>query len=73
MELMRSAGVQTSIHFRPIDTFTIYQEAGLGPCEYLRYTHQIGERALTLPLYPSMGNDEVDFVCETLGAALRVA
>src|SRR5262249_51194049 len=73
MQAMRSAGVQTSIHFPPVDKFTAYREAGLGPCEYLRYTHEIGKRALTLPLYPSMGSDRVDDVCEALVTALRVA
>jgi dTDP-4-amino-4,6-dideoxygalactose transaminase len=71
MEAMKNAGVQTSIHFRPVDTFSSYQEASLGPYNHLPHTRQIGERVITLPLYPSMRSDDVDYVCQTLEKALN--
>lgn len=70
MERMRDAGVQTSVHYRPIDTFTSYQKAGLGPRDYLAHTHLIGERVLTLPIYPSMTTEQVDYVSSTLKRAM---
>ena len=70
MQELKTAGVQTSIHFRPVDTFSSYQAAGLGPCDYLAHTHQIGARVVTLPLYPSMRLDQLDYVCEILEWAL---
>jgi dTDP-4-amino-4,6-dideoxygalactose transaminase len=73
MDRLREAGIQTSIHYRPIDTFTAYQNRGLGPCEHLPLTHAIGERQLTLPLYPSLHPRDVDFVCATLRDVLRGA
>jgi dTDP-4-amino-4,6-dideoxygalactose transaminase len=72
MEAMKAAGVQTSIHYQPVDTFTAYRQAGLGPCDHLPHTHQIGERVVTLPLYPSMHADQVDYVCEVLDKALVI-
>ena len=73
MAAMRDAGIQTSIHYRPIDTFTAYVEAGLGPSPQVPHTHAIGARMVTLPLYPGMRIDQVDLVCNTLQNALRVA
>jgi dTDP-4-amino-4,6-dideoxygalactose transaminase len=70
MEAMRADGIQTSIHYRPIDTFTAYIDAGLGPAE-VPLTHAIGERVVTLPLYPSMSFDQVARVCASLAQALR--
>jgi dTDP-4-amino-4,6-dideoxygalactose transaminase len=70
MEAMRTARVQTSIHYRPVDTFTAYQEAGLGPGTHLELTHDIGRRVLTLPLYPSMSRAQVDVVCDVLIGAV---
>ena len=70
MQELKTAGVQTSIHFPPVDTFSSYQAAGLGPCDYLAHTHQIGARVVTLPLYPSMRLDQLDYVCEILEWAL---
>ena len=73
MAAMRDAGIQTSIHYRPIDTFTAYVEAGLGPSPHVPHTHAIGARMVTLPLYPGMRIEQVDLVCNTLQEALRVA
>ena len=73
MATMRDAGVQTSIHYRPVDTFTAYVEAGLGPSDHVPLSHAIGGRVVTLPLYPSMRLEQVDLVCTTLARALQSA
>ena len=73
MAAMRDAGIQTSIHYRPIDTFTAYVQAGLGPSPHVPNTHAIGARMVTLPLYPGMRIDQVDLICNTLRNALQVA
>ena len=73
MDRLKQAGIQTSIHYRPIDTFTAYQAAGLGPCADLPLTHEIGARELTLPLYPGLPESEVDYVCEKVAEAVRAA
>jgi dTDP-4-amino-4,6-dideoxygalactose transaminase len=70
MSALRDAGIQSSIHYRPVDTFTAYIDAGLGPSEQVPLTHTIGERVVTLPLYPSMRIDQVVYVCTALGKAL---
>ncbi len=67
---LREKGIQTSIHYRPVDTFTAYQDAKLGPCDYLYNTHVIGGRVLTLPLFPSMTQVQIDLVCSSLQQAL---
>ena len=67
---MRDAGVQSSIHYRPVDTFTAYVEAGLGPSPDVPLAHAIGDRVVTLPLYPSMRLEQIEHVCSALGAAL---
>jgi dTDP-4-amino-4,6-dideoxygalactose transaminase len=70
MEKLRAAGIQASIHYRPVDTFTAYTDAGLGPCDHLHHTHTIGDRMITLPLYPSMSMTQVDLVADALASAL---
>jgi dTDP-4-amino-4,6-dideoxygalactose transaminase len=73
MTAMRGAGVQTSIHYRPVDTFTAYVEAGLGPSTAVPLSHRIGAGVVTLPLYPSMHSEQIDHVCASLAEALRSA
>jgi dTDP-4-amino-4,6-dideoxygalactose transaminase len=70
MQRMRDEGVQTSIHYRPIDTFTLYRKAGLGSQNNLAHTHTIGERVLSLPIFPSMTPNQVDHVSSTLKRAM---
>lgn len=70
MSALRDAGVQSSIHYRPVDTFTAYVEAGLGPSPDVPLAHAIGDRVVTLPLYPSMRLEQIEHVCSALGAAL---
>lgn len=73
MTHMREQGVQTSIHYRPVDTFTAYVEAGLGPSSAVPLSHRIGDGVITLPLYPSMREDQIDHVCQSLVTALDEA
>lgn len=73
MTAMREAGVQTSIHYRPVDTFTAYVEAGLGPSTQVPLAHAIGERVVTLPLFPSMSIEQVERVCSALIRAITPA
>jgi dTDP-4-amino-4,6-dideoxygalactose transaminase len=71
MTAMKEAGIQTSIHYRPVDTFTAYVEAGLGPSPNVPMAHAIVDRVVTLPLYPSMSEGQVARVCAVLDSALR--
>ena len=70
MAHMKEQGIQTSIHYRPIDTFTAYVAAGLGPSTAVPRSHAVGSRVLTLPLYPSMSMAQLDHVCSALAGAL---
>lgn len=67
MESLRTQGIQTSVHYRPIHTFTAYANE---PASGLGLTESIGARALTLPLYPSMSRSQVDTVVAALRAAI---
>ncbi len=60
IEQMHLAGVQTSIHFIPIHTFTAYKDDKAK----LPNTDRIGEHIVSLPLFPAMTNKEVDYISE---------
>jgi dTDP-4-amino-4,6-dideoxygalactose transaminase len=57
---LRDAGIQSSIHYRPIHTFTYYQKK-YGKV-HLPITEQVGQREVTLPLYPTMGEEKINLV-----------
>lgn len=65
---LRDAGVQSSIHYRPIHTFSYYVER-YGE-QTLPLTEAVAAREVTLPLYPTMGKLEVDLVIEVVGLSI---
>lgn len=71
MESMKSQGIQTSIHYPPIHTFTAYNS---GKDKYfLPQTEDIASREVTLPLYPAMSDEDVFSVAEAISQALIIA
>ncbi|MCP4351312.1 MAG: DegT/DnrJ/EryC1/StrS family aminotransferase [Desulfobacterales bacterium] len=66
MEYLKEKGIQTSIHYPPIHQFDIYRQ-NLGYDKVLlSVTEEVAQREVTLPLYPSMGNEAVNYVCDTV-------
>ena len=66
MAQLKEAGVQTSIHYPPVHTFTAYRQ----PRQDLPRTEALARRELSLPFYPAMTEVDVDLVVEILLAAL---
>ena len=68
VDLMREAGVQTSIHYPPIHKFQYYRQR-FGQ-HHLPKTEAVAARELTLPLFPTMNLEMVEFVVTTLQSCL---
>lgn len=69
MAAMRDRGVQTSIHYRPVHTFSAY--AGKYAKNELPITEDISNLLVTLPLYPTMSDEQVGQVVESIAECLK--
>jgi dTDP-4-amino-4,6-dideoxygalactose transaminase len=69
MEVMRSNGIQTSIHYPPIHQFSCYRNQAQEPSA-LKWTNMLGQQSLTLPLYPGLTYEQVELVCKTFQEAV---
>ncbi len=67
MENMKECGIQTSIHYPPIHTFTYYRQ-NEGKQVHLPMTEMIGGREVTLPLFPGLKDEDI----MTIGEAVKV-
>jgi dTDP-4-amino-4,6-dideoxygalactose transaminase len=67
MGKMKEQGIQTSIHYPPVHTFTSYQD---GNSWTLPITDNVAHREVTLPLYATLSNDEVLTVVKSIYTAL---
>lgn len=67
MERLKESGIQTSIHYPPIHTFTSYRD---GKEWRLPLTEEIASHEVTLPLYPTMAEGDVLEIVTTIRQAL---
>lgn len=68
-ERMRAAGVLVNVHYIPVHLQPYYRALGFKPGDFPA-SERFYERALSLPLYFALGNEEQDRVCAALRAAL---
>jgi len=66
MELMKSKGIQTSIHYPPIHRFSAYRALMSQVSYNLNCTETLAAREVTIPLFPSLPEADVTFVVEAL-------
>ena len=52
---MGEKGIQTGTHYRPIHTFSLYQNQVKLPI-----TNSVGKQIVTLPIHPNLSDDDVD-------------
>ena len=64
MSALRDAGIQSSIHYRPIHTFTNYRDKHKGA--WLPITDYVGSREVTLPLFPTMTEEQQAYVIDNV-------
>jgi dTDP-4-amino-4,6-dideoxygalactose transaminase len=61
-------GIQTSVHYPPIHTFSRYR--AMGARRALPRTDEVSDRLLTLPLFGAMSDEQVDAVVDAFSEAL---
>jgi dTDP-4-amino-4,6-dideoxygalactose transaminase len=68
IKAMAEAGIQCSVHYRPIHTFTAYE----GFSADVPLTDKIAGSIVTLPLFPGMSDAQMAAVISALAACLKV-
>ncbi|MDJ0875050.1 MAG: DegT/DnrJ/EryC1/StrS family aminotransferase [Desulfobacterales bacterium] len=66
MAHMKANGIQTSIHYPPVHLFEFYRRTFGWREGALPNTEKVAAREVTLPLYPGMKDEEVDYVCQNI-------
>jgi dTDP-4-amino-4,6-dideoxygalactose transaminase len=63
---MREQGIQTSWHYPPVHHFSIYEEDWKKTSVQLPFTEISAAREVTLPLYPTMSEEQVSWVVDAM-------
>jgi dTDP-4-amino-4,6-dideoxygalactose transaminase len=67
---LAARGIGTSVHFIPLHYHTAYRNLGWKPGDF-PVAERIFDGAISLPLFPAMSDEDVDFVCENLREILH--
>jgi dTDP-4-amino-4,6-dideoxygalactose transaminase len=71
MEALKQQGIQTSIHYPPVHRFSIYEEEWKRRAIPLPITEEVASRQVTLPLYPTMREEQVHWVAQAVKEVLQ--
>ena len=69
-DAMRGAGIGVNVHYIPVYRHPYYKELGFKAADYPE-TEKYYESAITLPLFPTLTNEQQDYICDTLAGILR--
>ena len=70
VELLNEAGIGTSVHYKPLHRMTYYRDRyGLKPEDYPN-AERHWRGVVTLPVYPGLKAEELEYICETVGSVL---
>jgi dTDP-4-amino-4,6-dideoxygalactose transaminase len=72
MEGLKQRGIQTSIHYPPVHQFQIYHEEWQKYGDALSITEDAAAREVTLPLFPTMRDEQIRWVAQAVKEALSL-
>ncbi len=70
MERLKARGIGSGVHYPPIHLFSLYRKLGFAPGDF-PHAERAGAGILTLPLFPTMRDGDIDRVAQALDAVLR--
>jgi dTDP-4-amino-4,6-dideoxygalactose transaminase len=71
INILNDKGIGTSVHYKPLHRMTYYREYyGLNPEEFPN-TERIWKGTVSLPVYPGLKEEELEYVCGVVRRILR--
>ena len=71
IELMADRGIGTSVHFKPLHRMTYYRERYGLKADHYPNAERIWKGCVSLPLYPSLTEDDLATICSAVTEILR--
>lgn len=70
IDFITKAGVAVNVHFIPMPMLTVFKDLGYKIEDYpVAYNNYAAE--ISLPIYPQLSNEEVDYICNTVEGAYK--
>jgi len=65
-KFLNKKGIMTKIFFEPVHHTTFYKNLGYNKSTKLPVTEETYKRVLTLPMYPGLAKEELNFICDSV-------
>jgi perosamine synthetase len=72
LKYLADKGIMTKIYFEPIHLTKFYRELFGHKDNQLLVTEKVSKEVLTLPLYPTLTDDEIDYICDSIMEFIRL-
>jgi len=72
IEIISSAGVAVNVHFIPMPMLTLFKGLGYN-IDHYPITYDNYSREISLPIYPQLSNDEIEYICNSVKNAYYLA
>jgi len=66
IELLAARGIGTSVPYRPLHRMSYYRDRYQLKAEEFPQAERIWRGCVALPLYPTLSDDEIDYICNSL-------
>ena len=70
IEEITTTGVSVNVHFIPLPMLTVFRELGY-KMEYYPIAYDNYSREISLPIYPQLTSQQIDFICEVVYASYK--
>lgn len=70
IQAMKQQGIGIGVHYPAMHLFTLFRARGFKPGDFPQ-AENIGNRTITLPLFPAMQDQDVDRVCAAISRVLK--
>ena len=65
MRFLAGKGIASKVYFEPVHLTHFYRHI-LKYADTLPITEEVAQRVITLPMYPSLGNEDIDFMVDEI-------
>lgn len=73
IELLAEQGVGTSVHYKPLHRMTYYRQRYGLRAEDFPNAERIWRGCVSLPIYPALSDDDLEYVCRTIRQTLQAS
>jgi dTDP-4-amino-4,6-dideoxygalactose transaminase len=67
---MEECGISTNVHYKPLPLLTAYKNLGFDIKDYPN-AYGLFENEISLPIYSTLSDEEVDYICRNLLEILK--